>query len=119
MIQITAKQYSVFTQENESNFKQKMHNHINTFFSDKYNELTEIGCQQLISSGIVCAKNYSIISECDVCKFIDLMVVFGAEFDKEPWAKKILTDKAGYFESSEKIDALYVMANEIEHDNNN
>lgn len=83
--------------------------HINKFFPEHYEALGDDNCRELVTLGIKNAEVYDIVNERDVCKYIDLMVSFGVEFDKNPelpWAAKILNDKSRE-NSTEKTEALF------------
>jgi hypothetical protein len=56
--------------------------------------------------GVLRAAVYGITAKRDVCKFIDLMIVFGRDFDTEKgsrWARDILGKKRS---SGARIQAL-------------
>lgn len=49
-----------------------------------------------VDHGVARAASYGIEVERDVCKFLNLMAVFGRNFDVElPWAKETLRSDAG------------------------
>ena len=73
-------------------------------FNDK--ELTE-----WIREGIANAKEYEIEEEDALIQYIVLMVKHGKEFDKEPWAKRILRSASddlrnAFLKLNEKSEAL-------------
>lgn len=52
--------------------------------------------QAFVDHGMARAAAYGIEVERDVCKFLNLMAVFGRDFDVElPWAKETLRSDAG------------------------
>lgn len=58
------------------------------------NAMGEPQLRETIQYGIQRATAYGIVGNSDVCKYIDLMVVFGRDFDtapRFPWAAEILT----------------------------
>jgi hypothetical protein len=77
------------------NFEDRMLVHLEKFFPQHVTALGEEKTRFLVRFGVERAKTYGIVSERDVCKYIDLMVSLGVEFDtdpKLPWASRILND---------------------------
>ncbi len=69
--------------------------HLREFFPQPCEELSDEGCREAIEHGIERSASYDIVSEADVCRYIDLMFALGRDFDRDPrwpWAKRILTD---------------------------
>jgi hypothetical protein len=74
-------------------FEDRMIAHISAFFAQQYHEVGESGMREIIQYGIERSASYGIHVERDVCKYIDLMVVLGPDFDRDPalpWAGEIL-----------------------------
>ena len=62
-----------------------------------------------IHAGIDRAATYGIEAEQDVCAYIDMMVLFGDDFDRDPalpWPRAILRD-ASWEDTSAKVKHLY------------
>jgi len=58
------------------------------------------------------ATDYRIVAERDVCKYIDLIVLYGRDFDKDPnlpWAQSVLQNQA-IKNPSRKVDRLFKAA---------
>lgn len=90
-------------------FEDRMTGHINKHFPTHYKALGEENCRELIRYGIDQAATHGFISERDVCKFIDLMICFGVQFDTDAthtWAKEILSDTS-WINAKAKMDALF------------
>jgi hypothetical protein len=88
-------------------FVDRMVAHIAEFFPSRFQELGEQAVREWIEDGIQRASQYRIRSERDVCKFIDIMIVFGRNFDTDPqcpWAPPIL--KAEPTDPSMKTERL-------------
>lgn len=82
--------------------------HIKEFFPEEYEELGENGVIDIVREGIVNSAKYDIRSEQDVCRYIDLMVVFGDDLDIDPeltWMAEILNQRS--LQSEEKLDRIY------------
>ncbi len=61
--------------------------------------------RSFVEQGIDRAASYRIEAERDVCKYLNLMVVFGRSFDVElPWAKETLASADG---PGLKLNRLY------------
>ncbi len=108
MLTIRQDQKDVFQTVAENDFVERMLVHLNKFFPKHYEALGESNCRELVDQGIKNAATYDIVNERDVCKYIDLMVSFGVDFDKDPklpWAGKMLKDES-WKNASEKTDAL-------------
>jgi hypothetical protein len=94
MLTITAKQAEALHQDLRRRFIDRMVAHIRQYFPRQFDVLGEPEVRVWIEAGIQRSGEYGIVSERDVCKYIDIMMVFGREFDKDPacsWAPPILT----------------------------
>lgn len=59
-----------------------------------------------IRAGIERAAGYGLVAEREVSTFIDLLVIFGIDFDRRlPWAREILTDPAS-IDPAARVHAL-------------
>lgn len=86
-------QLAEFSRVEVQKFKSWMLVHLNKFFPRECQSAGETQLTETIQYGIKRAASYGITSRRDVCKFIDLMVVFGRNFDTETrsrWANEIL-----------------------------
>lgn len=74
-------------------FEARMLAHVRKFFPQRCAMLRDAGTMEWIASGIDRAAKYGIKAEVDVCRYIDVMFIFGPEFDADsrfPWAARIL-----------------------------
>lgn len=79
----------------EQRFEEQMVIHLHTFFPERCAELGEPGVRTAIIYAINRAARYDITSERDICKYLNLMFVYGFQFDVDPelpWAAAILND---------------------------
>lgn len=86
-------QLAEFSRAEVDKFKSWMLVHLNKFFPSECQSAGETQVKEAILYGIKRAASYGITSKRDVCKYIDLMVVFGRNFDVEArsrWASEIL-----------------------------
>jgi hypothetical protein len=110
MLTIRQEQITVFSQLEVEKFEEWMLAHLKKFFPAKCRALGESKLLEIIRRGVKRAAVYQFTSKRDVCKFIDLMVVFGREFDTDkrlPWAGKILASKGA---PEQKMQDLYAAA---------
>jgi hypothetical protein len=72
--------------------------HVERCLPDRWTVLGETGVREVIRLGIERAAAHGIEAERDVCKLVDLMLVFGVDFDSERrWAREILSAKEDQF----------------------
>jgi hypothetical protein len=103
-------QLAAFSEAEVQKFEDRMLTHLRQFFPKQCAALKEPQLHELIQYGIKRAAGHKISSERDVCKFIDLMIVFGRDFDadrKLPWAGRILRNQST---ARSKIQSLYQAA---------
>jgi hypothetical protein len=70
--------------------------HVNEFFPEECKELSPPGVRATLEHCIERAASYQIISERDICRYIDVAFAFGRDFDVDPdipWARRILRRK--------------------------
>jgi hypothetical protein len=95
-----------------ADFVARMRAHLRKFFPEQCDALGEVKTGQLIEFGITRAREYGFGSERDVCKYIDLMCVFGHRFDRDerlPWARHILESRFPP-DPAERMQHLYATA---------
>jgi hypothetical protein len=93
MLTIRPEQLAVLSQPHVKRFEDWMLAHLKKFFPKESESAGESGLRETIQHGIKRAAVYGIVSERDVCKYIELMIVFGRDFDQDekvPWAGQIL-----------------------------
>lgn len=103
-------QMDAFSHVEVQKFHDWMCAHLTQFFPGQAKALGDAQLRELIRHGILRAAEYGITKERDVCKYIDLMIVLGRDFDQDKrltWAGKILSTKE---ESRPKIRALHAAA---------
>ena len=110
LLTIRQAQLSAFSRAAVQKFEEWMLAHLRQFFPKQCEVLREPQLRELIQYGIERAANHKIVIERDVCKFIDLMIVFGRNFDTDrrfPWASQILANRKT---ARSKIRSLYEVA---------
>lgn len=117
MLTIRKEQLAVFGPIGKKAFEDRMIEHLNRFFPDQCKSFGEPKVRETIQYGTQRAASYHIISERDVCKYIDLMVFYGRDFDKDPdlpWAQSILQNQ-NIRNPTSKIERLYKAAEKHEN----
>jgi hypothetical protein len=93
MLTIRQEQIAVFSELEVEKFEEWMLAHLRKFFPAQCRLAGEPRLREMIQKGIERADSYHITVRRDVCKYIDLMVVLGRDFDRDrryPWAGQIL-----------------------------
>ena len=93
----------------KADYEGRMIVHLRKCFPHECGRLSDLEIRQAIDLGIANAGKYGLVTERDVCLYIDLMFVFGLDFDTSPnfpWASDILND-SWRTDPSRKIDFLY------------
>jgi hypothetical protein len=91
-MKIRSQQIVVFVATAVGRFEDRMTAHLNKCFAQECGILGD-GLRDMIRHGIQKAAGYGITTERDVCQYIDLMMVFGRNFDADPdlpWASSVL-----------------------------
>jgi len=117
MLTIRKEQLAVFGPLGKKAFEDRMITHLKKVFPEQSESLGEPKLRETIQYGTQRAASYRIISERDVCKYIDLMILYGRDFDKDPnlpWAQSILQNQAIRNPSS-RIERLYKAAKKQEN----
>jgi len=76
-------------------FVNRMIHHLKHFFPNSLDVKSDRKLRDLIHEGIYKANSYNMTRECDVARFIDLMVAIHPNFDFNPqtvWTHEILKD---------------------------
>ena len=86
----------MFSQVEVQKFEAWMLAHLRKFFPERCEALGETQLRETIQFGIKRAAAYGITLKRDVCKYLDLVIVLGRNFDEDrtlPWAGKILNGR--------------------------
>jgi hypothetical protein len=117
MLTIRKEQLAVFGPLGKKAFEDRVIAHLKKVLPEQSETLGEPKLRESIQYGTQRAAAYRILSERDVCKYIDLMILYGRDFDKDPnlpWAQSILQNQALRNPSS-KVDRLYKSARKQEN----
>ena len=90
-------------------FEKDMLQHLEQFFPDESSAMGDKALRELIRHAIARAKDYGLTSERDLCKYLNLTMVYGRDFDTDPeleWMRGFLTDP-DVLDPSERMSRLY------------
>jgi hypothetical protein len=107
---IRRQQLDAFAQAAVSDFEKRMCVHLWRFFPGRCAALGENAVVELVRAGIQAGKRYTILTERDVARYIDLAAQLegGADIGHEhSWAREILVADG---EARRRIDRLYAVA---------
>ena len=96
-IQIRPEQINAFQVSAIENFIDSVVPHLREFFPETCADLGEPDTRAVVRLGIEMAQSYGIDREVFFCEFVDLIFLFGIDFDKDPalpWASEILLDES-------------------------
>jgi hypothetical protein len=117
MLTIRKEQMAAFGPLGKKVFEDRIVAHLKKCFPEQSEALGDAKVRETIQYGTQRAAAYRIVSERDVCKFIDLMILYGRDFDKDPnlpWAQSILNSQA-IRSPSTKVDRLFKAAKKSEN----
>lgn len=108
------KQWQILTAVSLRNFKIRLIQHIRECFPREYAALGDPCTRVLVDLGVKLAQNHGFEGKRDICGFIDLMLIFGPDFDKDsklPWVQTILEDST--LTSEAKMNKLLQKGGEV------
>lgn len=107
MLTIRTKQIEAFRNQSSANFTDLMVEHLREVFPEDCQEMSEEELRDVIRYGTAVADSYGINNVQSVCTYIDLMFIFGYDFDEDPnfpWARAVLLDES--LDQDEAMDLL-------------
>ena len=91
MFRIRKEQKAAFREDAIHDFENRMVAHVRRCLVEHWETLGDDALREVIRMGTERADGFGIVAERDVCKFVDLMLVFGTDFDRRcAWAREIL-----------------------------
>ncbi len=112
MLQIRPEQMEKFQQAAQRRFEDRMVAHLKKFFPENCGGMPEKDLREFVRHGLARSKAYGITGRRDVCHYLDIMAVFGRDFDVDPrlpWAQEIL-GKSRLKNATAKVQRLYGVA---------
>lgn len=111
---IRASQMNELSEDRAGKFETEMAAHLKRCFPAECARLGEEGLKGFVRYGVERARSYGITASREVCMYIDVMAVFGRNFDRDPqlgWAAAILNDRR-WKDAATKTDQLFRAATE-------
>lgn len=93
MLVIRKEQISTFSEVQVKRFEERVYKHLQKHWPNECDTLGEAAVRDSIKKGIERAKNYNIVSERDITRYINVMYTLGHDFDTDnryPWAAQTL-----------------------------
>jgi hypothetical protein len=93
MLLIRPEQLRIFGDFQQERFELWMILHLRKFFPARCQSLGDSRLREFIGYGMKRAARHGFIASRDICKYVDLMMAFGRDFDQDtrlPWAGEIL-----------------------------
>ncbi len=108
MLVIRDQQMQAFVQNAKRQFEAETVRHISGFAPGQFEILGEKTIRQIVSSGIERAETYGFTNRGPVRFYIELMFMFGSDFDTDPqyaWAAEVLcgSDTAGQMTRADQL----------------
>lgn len=97
---------------NDAHLDSWLASHIERHFEEEAALLTPAELSSIVAHGRKRAADYGIDAPSDVTVYVDLMMTFGRDFDKDsehPWAAEILNDQT-IRDSADRVAWLYERA---------
>ena len=116
MLEIRPEQMEALDEYALRTFVRRVVGHLRAQYPEDTQGTSDEDLTALVETGIARAEAHGIVAERDVCLYVDVMVVLGPDFDKDPrypWAGEILNDDS-WADTEAKTDALFDAA--IEHE---
>ena len=110
MLTIRPEQFIVFSQVEAEKFEDWMVAHMRRFFPRQSAAAGEQNLREMVRYGVPRARQHGITARRDVAKYVDLMLLFGRDFDTDRrarWAGDILAKRR---HSAAKMQALLAAA---------
>lgn len=109
MLALRRQQLDALAETRLLDFEARMRAHVCRCFAATTRTMSDRQLRDVIRHGVARAQAYGIGSQRSVCKYINLMFVFGRDFDRDPrlpWAIEIL-DGARVHRDLSTVDFLY------------
>jgi hypothetical protein len=110
MLVIRKEQMDAFSRAEVLKFENWMLSHLEKWFPERCRTLGRGKVQELIQHGITRAATHRIRAKRDVCRFIDLVVVFGPDFEDNEELATVTGPLRGEGSSEERMDAAFAAA---------
>jgi len=102
-VKISPEQIEAFSVNQTKLFYEEMKCHLREFYALEASQLKDEQLLREIRSAVNLAEQYGILSQREICGFLNFYFEFGHSFPELPWANEILNDPWG-----DKVERLYV-----------
>ena len=112
---IRREQLAVFSDAASTSFEDRVFAHVTKCFPGESAALGDSGVRETIRYGRERASNHGAEGEREVVKYVDLMLAFGRDFDRDPglsWSSSILNGR--WRDATVKLERLYEAGKEQE-----
>jgi hypothetical protein len=95
MLKIRTEQFEAFQNYSRAQFEKSMVSHLRERFLAETAGLSDDGLLGKVQEGMKQAKCYGIETEAHIRSYLELTMIYGADFDRSPntpWAGRILRD---------------------------
>lgn len=96
MLQIQSETLQALTERRRVEFVERLVRHLRECFPERCLGIDDLGMGEFISAAIHKAEANGMVTEREVARFVDLMVAFHPNFDRDPampWVGPILADR--------------------------
>lgn len=93
MLNIREEQMTAFAEAEMKKFTGRAVSHLARCFPRESETMGELGLLETVEYGLQRSSSYGIVAESDILKYLDMMVVFGRDYDADErfaWAGEIL-----------------------------
>jgi hypothetical protein len=107
MLKVRKTQMDSLSEAMLKQFEDRMVIHLRSACPEQTHDMPDANLRVMVQSGISKAREYGVIAEDDIRRYLELMIVYGTDFDISPqtsWAGEILQTKD--LDGSAKIDRL-------------
>lgn len=118
MLIIRPEQVQALEESANGAFEDRLALHARRFFPERVAAMTDVDLHAFCGHGVAAARGYGLVTARDLCKYVNLTLALGRDFDVDPalpWARAILTAEhiSGptlrinrlYLEAMERVDA--------------
>jgi len=108
MLVIRPEQIGAFAKSVEEALECRLVAHVSRVLPNVYAQMGEHTVRKRVRGGMKTASAFGIEAEYELCRFVDLVFMLGADFcndERDAWAPMVLRDKA--LSETAKMDELY------------
>lgn len=91
MFRLRAIQMQAFADAQRRDFVRRMRDHLAEIFPAQWNSITPSKQREMLEHGLVCASDYGLREEYEVCLYLYVMMILGKDFDRDPAQRSLRT----------------------------